>query len=140
MIPADLHRWQSASADVTEDWMGDSRGWWKATRGGNVGNYNDKMVDMAGDFHSDALRGGAIPLTDRDTLRYGHHRDTKVFTKPWTISLALHRPPSATGVRYVSGRVEEANGAFTEGATWFRATGHRLRRCPYRLGCPPRRR
>ena len=116
--------------DVTEDWMGDSRGRWEGdTLVVDVGNYNDKTwFDMAGDFHSDALHVvERYRMTDRDTIQYeATIEDAKVFTKPWTISLALHRRTERDRLyEYVcQAEVEEANGAFTrEARTWYPGDG-----------------
>ena len=59
--------------------------------GGGRGNNNDKTwFDMAGDFHSDALHVvERYRMTDADTIQYeATIEDSKVFTKPWTISIA----------------------------------------------------
>ncbi len=48
---------------------------------------------MAGDFHSDALHVvERYRMTDHDTIQYqATIQDSKVFTKPWTINIALRR-------------------------------------------------
>ena len=83
------------SADYPESWMGDSRGRWDGdTLVVGVANNNDKTwFDMAGDFHSDALHVvERYRMTDSDTIQYeATIEDSKVFTKPWTINVALHR-------------------------------------------------
>ena len=75
--------------------MGDSRGHWDGdTLVVDVGNINDKTwFDMAGDFHSDALHVvERYRMTGHDTIQYeATIEDAKVFTKPWTINIALHR-------------------------------------------------
>ena len=116
--------------DVTDDWMGDSRGRWEGdTLVVDVGNYNDKTwFDMAGDFHSDALHVvERYRMTDRETIQYeATIEDAKVFTKPWSISLALHRRTERDRVyEYVcQDEVEETNGAFTrEARTWYPGDG-----------------
>ena len=75
--------------------MGDSRGRWEGdTLVVDVANYNDKTwFDMAGDFHSNALHVvERYRMTDHDTIQYeATLEDSKVFTKPWTISIPLKR-------------------------------------------------
>jgi hypothetical protein len=116
--------------DVTENWMGDSRGRWEGdTLVVDIGNYNDKTwFDMAGDFHSDALHVvERYRLTDRDTIQYqATIEDPQVFTKPWTISLPLRRRSERDRLHeYVcQAEVEETNGAFTrEARTWYPGDG-----------------
>jgi len=107
-------------------WMGDSRGHWEGdTLVVDVGNINDKTwFDMAGDFHSDALHvTERYRMTGRDTIEYeATMEDSKVFTKPWSIHLALHRRTDRDRLFEYScqSEVEEANGAFTrEERTWY---------------------
>jgi hypothetical protein len=107
-------------------WMGDSRGHWEGdTLVVDVSDINDKTwFDMAGDFHSDALHVvERYRMTDRDTIRYeATVEDGKVFTKPWTISIALHRRTDRDRLFEYScqSEVEEVNGAFTpEERTWY---------------------
>src|SRR5580698_9259940 len=107
-------------------WMGDSRGHWDGdTLVVDVANINDKTwFDMAGDFHSDALHVvERYRMTDRDTIQYeAAIEDSKVFSKPWTIHIALHRRTDRDRLfEYVcQAEVEEANGAFMrEDRTWY---------------------
>ncbi len=107
-------------------WMGDSRGHWEGdTLVVDVSDINDKTwFDMAGDFHSDALHvTERYRMTDHDTIQYeATIEDGKVFTKPWTIDIALHRRTDRDRLfEYVcQAEVEEANGAFTrEDRTWY---------------------
>ena len=116
-------------ADI-DSWMGDSRGHWDGdTLVVDVSNYNDKTwFDMAGDFHSDALHVvERYRMTGRDTIQYeATIEDSKVFTKPWTISIALHRRTDRDRLfEYVcQAEAEEANGAFTrEERTWYPGNG-----------------
>jgi hypothetical protein len=116
-------------ADV-DSWMGDSRGRWEGdTLVVDVGNHNDKTwFDMAGDFHSDALHVvERYRMTDSDTIQYDATiEDAKVFTKPWTISLVLHRRTDRDRLLeyYCQAEAEEASGAFTrEERTWYPGTG-----------------
>ncbi len=111
-------------------WMGDSRGHWEGdTLVVDVGNINDKTwFDMAGDFHSDALHVvERYRMTDRDTIQYqATIEDSKVFTKPWTINIALHRRTDRDRLFEYScqSEVEEVNGAFTrEERTWYPGNG-----------------
>jgi hypothetical protein len=109
-----------------DSWMGDSRGHWDGdTLVVDVADINDKTwFDMAGDFHSDALHVvERYRMTDRDTIQYeAAIEDSKVFSKPWTIRLLLHRRIDRDRLfEYVcQDAVEEANGAFTrEERTWY---------------------
>ena len=131
-----------------DSWMGDSRGRWDGdTLVVDVGNSNDKTwLDMAGDFHSDALHVvERYRMTDADTIHYeATIDDGKVFTKPWTIRLELHRRTDRNRLfEYVcEAELEEANGAFTrEPRTWYPGDGTRVpamtaatRRAPAALG------
>ena len=100
-------------------WMGDSRGHWEGdTLVVDVSNINDKTwFDMAGDFHSDALHVvERYHMSDHDTIQYqATIEDSKVFTKPWTINIALQRRKDRDRLfEYVcQAEVEETNGAFT---------------------------
>ncbi|MGP0076640.1 MAG: hypothetical protein ACLPWF_32390 [Bryobacteraceae bacterium] len=107
-------------------WMGDSRGHWDGdTLVVDVANNNDKTwFDLAGDFHSDALHVvERYRMTDPDTIQYeATIDDSKVFTKPWTIRLPLHRRTDRDRLfEYVcQAETEEANGAFTrDERTWY---------------------
>ncbi len=116
-------------ADI-DFWMGDSRGRWDGdTLVVDVRNNNDKTwFDMAGDFHSDALHViERYRMTGADTIHYeATIEDEKVFTKPWTIALDLHRRTDRDRLfEYVcQAEVEEANGAFPrEERTWYPGDG-----------------
>jgi hypothetical protein len=111
-------------------WMGDSRGHWDGdTLVVDVANINDKTwFDMAGDFHSDALHVvERYRMTDRDTIQYeATIQDAKVFTKPWTIHIALRRRIDRDRLFEYScqSEIEEVNGAFTrETETWYPGPG-----------------
>jgi hypothetical protein len=114
----------------SDSWMGDSRAHWEGdTLVVDVGNINDKTwFDMAGDFHSDALHVVEhYYMTDRDTIQYqATMEDPKVFTKPWTIEIALHRRADRDRLFEYSceSELEEVNGAFTrEERTWYPGRG-----------------
>ncbi len=107
-------------------WMGDSRGHWDGdTLVVDVGNINDKTwLDMAGDFHSDALHVvERYTMTGHDTIEYeATIQDSKVLTKPFTIHIALQRRMDRDRLFEYScqSEVEEANGAFLrEDRTWY---------------------
>jgi hypothetical protein len=113
-----------------DSWMGDSRGRWDGdTLVVDVSNHNDKTwFDMAGDFHSDALHVvERYRMTGPDTIQYeATIEDSKVFTKPWTIRLPLHRRTDRDRLfEYVcQAEAEEENGAFTrEERTWYPGSG-----------------
>ena len=119
----------SPHADL-ESWMGDSRGKWDGdTLVVDVTNQNDKTwFDMAGDFHSDALHVlESYRMTDAGTIQYeATIDDSKVFSKPWTIRLALHRRTDRDRLfEYVcQAELEEENGLFTrEERTWYPGKG-----------------
>jgi hypothetical protein len=114
----------------TDNWMGDSRAKWDGdTLVVDVADNNDKTwFDTAGDFHSDALHVvERYRMTDADTIQYeATIEDSKVFTKPWTINLALHRRKDLNRLSEYAceAEAEEANGAFTrEKKTWYPGDG-----------------
>ena len=116
-------------SDITQ-WMGDSRGRWEGdTLVVDVANNNDKTwLDMAGDFHSDALHVvERYRMTDRNTIHYeATLADAKVFTKPWTIQFDLHRRADRDRLfEYVcQDYFEEAHGLFDrEPRTWYPGDG-----------------
>ena len=111
-------------------WMGDSRGHWDGdTLVVDVGDINDKTwFDMAGDFHSDQLHVvERYHMTDHDTIQYqATIQDPKVFTRPWTINVALRRRMDRSRLFEYSceSELEEVNGAFTrEPKTWYPGDG-----------------
>ncbi len=116
-------------ADV-DSWMGDSRGRWDGdTLIVDVANFNDKTwLDMAGDFHSDALHVvERYTMTDANTIAYeATLEDSKVFTKPWTIRLFLHRRTDRDRLfEYVcQAELEETTDLFDrEPRTWYPGDG-----------------
>ena len=113
-------------SDGSDFWMGDSRGHWDGdTLVVDVSDINDKTwFDMAGDFHSGELHVvERYRMTDRDTIEYqATMEDPKVFTKPWTINIALHRRMDRDRLFEYSceSELEEVTGAFTrEDRTWY---------------------
>ena len=113
-----------------DSWMGDSRGHWEGdTLVVDVTQQNDKTwLDMAGDFHSDALHVvERYRMTGPDTIQYeATLEDPKVFTKPWSITIALHRRTDRDRLFEYNceAETEEANGAFTrEQRTWYPGDG-----------------
>ncbi len=121
-----IHTDGTPHPDGLDFWMGDSRGRWDGdTLVVEVTNHNDKTwFDMAGNFHSDALKViERYTLVDRDTIKYeAAIEDSKVFTKPWTISMPLSRRTDMSRVLEYAcqAEAEEASGAFTrEPATWY---------------------
>jgi hypothetical protein len=109
-----------------DSWMGDSRGHWEGdTLVVDVANNNDKTwLDMAGDFHSEALHVvEKYRMTGPDTIEYeATLDDAKVFTKPWTIKIPLHRRTDRDRIFEYNcqSEAEEASGAFTrEDRSWW---------------------
>jgi hypothetical protein len=107
-------------------WMGDSRGHWEGdTLVVDVKNHNDKTwFDMAGNFHSDALQlVERYTMLDPDTIQYEVTiEDSKVFTRPWKISMPLYRQKDMTRILeyQCQAEAEEAGGAFErDPRTWY---------------------
>ena len=107
-------------------WMGDSRGRWEGdTLVVDVTSHNDRTwFDMAGDFHSDAMRlTERYTMLDPDTIRYEVTiTDPKVFTRPWKISMPLYRQKDMDRVLeyQCQAEAEEASGDFErDPRTWF---------------------
>jgi hypothetical protein len=116
----------SKPAEGIEFWMGDSRGRWEGdTLVVEVTNHNDRTwFDMAGNFHSEALKViERYTLLDRDTLQYeATIEDPKVFTRPWKISMPMHRHKDMARVLeyQCQAEKEEANGDFErDPRTWY---------------------
>jgi len=107
-------------------WMGDSRGRWEGdTLVVDVTSHNDRTwFDMAGDFHSDAMRlTERYTMLDPDTIRYEVTiTDPKVFTRPWKISMPIYRQKDMDRVLeyQCQAEAEEASGDFErDPRTWF---------------------
>lgn len=93
-----IHTNQTQHPDDPNDWwLGDSRGHWEGdTLVVDVKHFNDKTwLDRAGNFHSDALHViERWKLVDANTIEYqATLEDEKVYSKPWTIKVYLHRHP-----------------------------------------------
>jgi hypothetical protein len=110
-----------------ESWMGHSRGRWEGdTLVVEVTDHNDKTwFDAAGNFHSAALHvTERYNLLDADTIQYeATIEDSSIFTRPWTISMPLHRQDRPRILEYqCQAELEEANGAFErDERTWYPA-------------------
>ncbi len=76
-------------------WMGDSRGRWEGdTLVVDVTNLDDHTwLDHAGNFHSDALHvvERYTPIDAEHIMYEATLEDSKVFTRPWKISMPLYR-------------------------------------------------
>jgi hypothetical protein len=124
-----VHRRISMGGTPPEDitfWMGDSRGRWEGdTLVVDVRQHNDKTwFDMAGNFHSEALQlVERYTLVDADTINYEVTvEDAKVFTRPWTMAMRLHRVTDEARIfeYQCQSEAEEANGAFEpDPKTWY---------------------
>ena len=90
-----IHMNRSPHPDDIEFWMGDSRGHWEGeTLVVDVADNNgDTWLDSSGNLHSAAMHVvERYSRTGPDTLQYqATIEDPKVLTKPFTISIPLHR-------------------------------------------------
>ncbi len=81
--------------DPNDWWLGDSRGKWEGdTLVVDVKHFNDETwLDRSGNYHSDALHVvERWKLVDANTIEYrATIQDEKVFSRPWDISVVLHR-------------------------------------------------
>ncbi len=113
-----------------DSWMGDSRGHWEGdTLVVTVTDQNDKTwFDLAGDFHSDALRvTERYTLLDADNIRYeATIEDGKVFARPWKITVPLVRQKNVDRLLEYECQAEkeEVSGDFErDPRTWYPAPG-----------------
>jgi hypothetical protein len=109
-----------------ESWMGNSRGRWEGdTLVVEIKDHNDKTwFDMAGNFHSDALRvTERYTLLDADSIQYeATIEDPKVFTRPWKITVPLLRHKNMDRILeyQCQAEAEEASGDFErDPRTWY---------------------
>ena len=120
----------SKGPEGIEFWMGDSRGQWEGdTLVVDVTDHNDKTwFDMAGNFHSEAMQlMERFTLRDADTIDYQVTvTDPKVFTRPWTMKMALYRNTEMSRVLEYDcqAEAEEANGAFPARAAYLVSRSH----------------
>ena len=81
--------------DPQEFWLGDSRARWEGdTLVVDVVDFvEDTWLDRAGNYHSDALHVvERWRFLDANTIEYkATLDDAKVFSRPWTLSVLLHR-------------------------------------------------
>jgi hypothetical protein len=99
-------RMNSMEKSRAPSWMGWSIGQWDGDT--LVVDVTDQMedtwFDRAGNFHSDALHVvERFTLVDANTIRYeATIEDAKVFTRPWTMRMLLHRhrEPNAQLMEY----------------------------------------
>jgi hypothetical protein len=112
-----------------ESWMGSSRGHWEGdTLVVSVVDHNAKTwFDMAGDFHSDALKvTERYTLVDKDTIRYDVTiEDPKTFTKSWKMSVLLVRQKQIDHLMeyQCQAEAEESAGLFErDPRTWYPET------------------
>ncbi|MEO5923570.1 MAG: hypothetical protein ABIR70_07065 [Bryobacteraceae bacterium] len=113
-----------------ESWMGSSRGKWDGdTLVVEVTDFNDQTwFDMAGDFHSDALKvTERYKLLDADTIQYeATIEDPKTFTKAWKITVPLIRQKGVDRVLeyQCQAESEESSGLFERDLrTWYPEPG-----------------
>ena len=118
------------SPHETEAWMANSRGKWEGdTLVVDVTSHNDKTwFDMAGDFHSDALKvTERYTMKDADTIQYeATIEDPKTFTKPWKITVPLVRQKHMDRLMeyQCQSEKEEASGDFERDLrTWYPEPG-----------------
>lgn len=95
-------------------WMGSSRGRWEGnTLVVDVGSLSDRTwFDASGNFHSAAVNVvERYTPTGPDTLQYEVTiEDPKVFTKPWKMSMPIHRQKDAGLFEYECHALLEESG------------------------------
>ena len=88
-------RMNTKAESPVDTWMGWSRGRWEGdSLVVDVTGFTDQTwFDRAGDYHSDALHVvERYTLTDAGHIQYeATIEDSKVFTRPWKISMPLYR-------------------------------------------------
>jgi hypothetical protein len=111
-------------------WMGDSRGRWEGdTLVVDVVEHDERSwLDMAGNFHSDALKVvERYTMRDANTIQYeATLEDPKVFARPWTLTFPLRRQVGMDRLLeyQCNAEAEEANGAFErDSKTWYPGPG-----------------
>ena len=81
--------------DLYDLWMGDSRGTWEGdTLVVDVIGFNGRTwLDRSGNYHSDQLHVvERWRFLDKNTIEYtATLEDPKVYARPWTLSVILHR-------------------------------------------------
>lgn len=109
-----------------EFWMGDSRGRWEGdTLVVDVTAQNNRTwFDLAGNYHSENMRlTERYTPVDADTIRYEVTvTDPDVFTRPWKMSLPIHRVKNMQRILeyQCQAEKEEKNGDFErDPRTWF---------------------
>lgn len=119
---------QATLHEGIESWMGNSRGRWDGdTLVVEVTDHNDRTwLDAAGNFHSNELK-----VTERYTMRDANTidyeatiEDPQVFTRPWTLRVALQRRTDLPRLYeyQCQAEKEEANGDFEPDLrTWYPA-------------------
>jgi hypothetical protein len=119
---------QATLHEGIESWMGNSRGRWDGdTFVVEVTDHNDRTwLDAAGNFHSNELKvTERYAMRDANTIDYeATIEDPKVFTRPWTLRVALHRRTDLPRLYeyQCQAEKEEANGAFERDLrTWYPA-------------------
>jgi hypothetical protein len=86
---------ENAPASPADTWMGHSVGHWEGdTLVVDVTSFNDQTwLDRSGNFHSDALHviERYTPLNANALTYEATMEDSKVFSRPWKISMPLYR-------------------------------------------------
>ena len=111
---ARIVRMNSKEESPTDTWMGWSRGRWEGeTLVIDVTSFTDQTwFDRAGNYHSDALHvvERYTPMT-LHALRYDVTiEDPKVFTRPWTMRMPIHRQKDVGILEYECHALLEESG------------------------------